>query len=116
MRIRNRRQADRYPTGWIARYRTEEDDGWHECKALDVSETGAALEIRGPVTLGEELVVELRVGDDTPGGVLLIATVRNLSSEPDGTVRVGVEFASCTPLERSILALLLERESGVASR
>src|SRR5260221_558847 len=112
MRLRNRRGADRYPAGWIARYRTEADDGWRECRALDVSETGAALELSGSVTVDEELVIELRTGDDAPGGVLLIATVRNVASDPDGTVRVGVEFASCTPLARSVLAVLLAPDAG----
>jgi hypothetical protein len=110
MRIRNRRRADRHVAGWNARYRIAPDDiAWHECKALDVSEAGVAFEVHHVIELGRELVVELQVGDDAPGGVLLLGTVRNITHQLDGSVRVGVQFESCTPLERSVLLRLLER-------
>jgi hypothetical protein len=116
VRTSNRRGRTRHRAGWIARYRTaSDDDGWHECKALDVSEAGAALDLVEEVKLGAELVVELHLGDDAPGGVLLLGTVRNSSPTPEGSVRVGVEFEGCTPLDRAVLLRLLAREAALAA-
>jgi hypothetical protein len=81
------------------------------------SDAGAGLILLGPAApVGTPLTLELQVHDGEPNGIGLRATVRNATTRPDGTVRVGVEFVPLTPLERSELALLLEREAGIASR
>jgi hypothetical protein len=106
---------------------------------LDVSETGIGLELHGPVPPdGASLILDLEQRDlefraerqsrlDTLGfagleldkrgsiGAELPAVVRHSVESTDG-VRVGAEFTHLTPLERSVLALLLEREALLATR
>jgi hypothetical protein len=48
-------------------------------------------------------------------GAELPAVVRNSVETADG-FRVGAEFATLTPLERSVLTLLIEREALLATR
>jgi PilZ domain len=136
----NRRRARRRSLAvWTARYRLDPSQPWCSCRVLDVSETGIGLELHGPVPPnGASLILDLEQRDlefraerqsrldklgfaglelDKRGsiGAELPAVVRHAVESTDG-VRVGAEFTHLTPLERSVLALLLEREALLATR
>jgi len=135
----NRRRARRRALAvWTARYRLDASEPWASCRVLDISETGIGLELLGPLpSTGTRLIVELQQRDlalsterqsrlDEMGfaaleldkhdaiSAELHAVVRNSVETTDG-YRVGAEFATLTPLERSVLTLLIEREAVLAS-
>ena len=109
MRLRNRREDERHPAGWIATYSPGSSEAWFSCEALDVSATGAGLILSGPgVEVGAPLILELQVNDGQPNGIRLEGTVRNVVPLDDRRTRVGVEFEPLKPLEDILLAVLLE--------
>ena len=112
----NRRRTTRHEAGWTARYRAGSRDIWYQCRALDVSETGAGLLLFGaPVPIGGPFVLEVPVEDATVQGIVLHATVKNVVTAPDGTDRVGVEFAPLTLLETSVWTLFIQQRAGVVT-
>ncbi len=136
----NRRRAERRSLAvWTARYRLDASQPWCSCRVLDVSETGVGLELHGPVpTDGASLILDLEQRDlafrperqsrldklgfagvelDKSGsiGAELPAVVRHAVETTEG-YRVGAEFSNLTPLEHSVLVLLLEREALLATR
>jgi c-di-GMP-binding flagellar brake protein YcgR len=117
MDLMNRRRASRQPVGWLAKYHPAGPwDAWYRCQAVDVSPTGVGLILFGPtVASGDGITVQLVVDDGQPtSGVHLRGTVRNSTSSADGTMRVGVEFVSLTPVEESLFAALRTQESMAA--
>ena len=106
----NRRRSLRQPAGWLAEYRAPVGE-WGPCRAIDVSEHGARLELFGPaVNVGQELLLGLDVKDGEVGGAQLPAIVKNASTTADGSYRVGIEFADLSTWEReTLLGLLLRR-------
>jgi PilZ domain len=136
--VNGRRARRRALAVWTARYRLDASEPWHDCQVLDVSEDGIGLELHGPLaTKGAEMILELQQRDLAfseerqsrlddvgfaelklenlePVGVELHAVVRH-STESADSIRVGAEFATLSPLERSALTLLIERESLLAS-
>ena len=117
MDLVNRRKASRHPAGWLAKYHSAGSwDAWYRCQAVDVSPTGIGLILFGPaVASGDAISVQLLVDDGQPtSGVHLRGTVRNTMSSEDGTMRVGVEFVSLTPVEESLFAALRTQEAMTA--
>lgn len=96
---RERRRADRRPAGWIARFSPDgARDAWSRCKVVDVSETGAGLIASGtPIEEGTVLTLELPGNDGEPTGTQLDAIVRHVTTSPDGTMHLGIEFAPDQP-------------------
>ena len=81
---------------------------------LDVSRTGAALELYGtasPRRAGEEILVRLAPSDEGKVGSELRGRVRNLARTRFGFIRVGVEFVTISLEERAYLRSLAERRS-----
>lgn len=106
------RRLPRRIAGWNVSYRLERRPGrgWHGCRMLDFSASGAALEIYDATAdelRSEHLVVDLELGLRAGSGAQVRARVRNISPGPYGGVRVGLEFADRVPKE---LAMLLESE------
>lgn len=82
-----------------------------DCRVLDVSKTGAALELYGPWprwAVDEKIIVCLEMGD-TEDGYELRGRVRNSARTKFGFVRVGVEFVGLSPSEHALLRFLTER-------
>jgi len=99
MRGSERRRADRRPAGWIARLRPDgARDAWSRCKVVDVSETGAGLIASGtPIEEGTRLTLELPGDDGESTGAQMHAIVRHVTTSPDGTMHLGIEFAPDQP-------------------
>src|SRR4051812_44098239 len=100
-----RRRAQRVRADWAAEFRVGADDVWRECRVIDVSFDGAALELDG-VTTVEALhgPIELRISSvagDTAGaaGIALQAVLRR-SVQLEAGVIAGVEFAGLRAQER----------------
>lgn len=83
-----RRSIPRMALGWVGECRPagHADADWVSCKILDLSPTGAGLEIDtttgAPVDLGTALEVR----------ITLLSEVRNVLDRESGTLRVGVEL------------------------
>ena len=108
-----RRKAPRRSAGWHGSYtlprHPELASG--QCRVLDVSKSGAGLELYGPWPRQQhdhELLVRLREDEDP---IELRATVRNWDMTKFGFVRVGVEFTSLRAEEADFLASLTEPAS-----
>jgi hypothetical protein len=136
--VNGRRARRRALAVWTARYRLGASEPWYSCQVLDVSEDGIGLELLGPLpSKGTPLILELQQRDlafseerqsrlDEVGfaalkldkleaiGAELHAVVRHSAETTDG-FRVGAEFTTLSPLERSVLTLLIEREALLAS-
>jgi c-di-GMP-binding flagellar brake protein YcgR len=84
-----------------------------QCRVLDVSSTGAGLELCGPCPIqgiGEHILVRLDPSNDQAGNCELRGHVRNLTASKFGFVRVGVEFVMLRDEDREFLRSLSERQ------
>lgn len=82
-----------------------------ECRVLDVSKTGAGLELFGPFprwAVDEEVVVRLDLGEGVDQYELR-GRVRNSARTKFGFVRAGVEFVGFSPSEQTLLRSLAQR-------
>ena len=123
--MRDRRRAPRHLTRWPARYvlGAAGHDEWHDCNVVDVSRTGAALEVSGPVPAEDasvtvaitSLAVAITRDDRAPVAVELRGHVRNVSRKHANSTRVGIEWAALAALEQDLLALLTELHALDAS-
>lgn len=110
-----RRRVPREPAGWHGDYLLmgRRELGWHPCSLLDISELGAALQVSGPrPAVGDQIVVLLPGfgADQPPGEVRLEARVGNVTAEPRGPIRIGVEIDSLDLEQRDALLRLLSHE------
>jgi len=114
--VNERRRVAREPVGWHGDYLLmgRRELGWHPCSMLDISALGAALQLGGPApAVGEQIVVLLPGfgADQPPGEVRLEARVGNVTVDPLGPVRIGVEIDSLDLEQRDALLRLLSHES-----
>jgi PilZ domain len=108
------RRVLRREVDWVTRYMLEgnRDQAWRECRVLDVSRGGAGVEL-SDTTLDEARAHRVVLEFEIPPAVLrLRGEVRHAGPGSDGSVHVGLEFASLTALERDMLDSLLERDSS----
>ena len=104
------RLARRVIMNWPARYMVLAEQCWIECRVIDLSLGGAALDV--PVPADEPqgpLVLELQDVDGRPLGLQLRAEVSNWEGR-DGRLRVGIVFIGMTALERYKLAGTLSQQ------
>jgi PilZ domain len=116
MKHRDQRSAPRRQTDWHGYYALPAQPTMQRepCRVLDVSRSGAALELHGATSVtrtGEEILVWLNPSDDGTSDPELRGRVRNLTHTKFGFVRVGVEFVTITLEERAWLRSLAERRS-----
>jgi hypothetical protein len=82
---------------------------------VDVSETGAALELFGARpdrTLRNRIVLELVVASGAPAGLQLQGVIRNTGNGGAGSYRVGIEFVDVGTLQKELLADLMQRQDA----
>jgi len=106
------RRSRRVAVDWHGRYQLTGDDHWIECRGVDLSVGGAAIEIEVPAQEPSGLLtLALDDAGGQPVGLELPARVAywEESSTP-GRLRVGVEFLAVTTLQRYRLAGLTNRE------
>jgi hypothetical protein len=104
------RGANRHQAGWIGTYRLDDQsESWGECRVLDLSSTGAALELFGTLPRAvDRIVVDLEVGQD----LQFVGSIRHRRYGDDAGVVVGVQFIEASVPARERLASLLERQSA----
>jgi PilZ domain len=111
MTLTDRRAFPRYdaPATWAARYLVEgcSDLDWQDCRVLDISRGGAALEIAPEDTVEGIVALELYAFGDAPRNIALSGEVRHSTHLPSGAKRVGLEFVGISASEEQLLALLL---------
>ena len=110
MKIEMPRGSRRLTLSGSARYRIATDESWTDCRLLDLSLGGAAIEI--PVPEHEptgRVILELLSVDGQPSGLQLRAEISNWVGTENNCLRVGLAFVGLTNFERYKL-------SGVMSR
>jgi hypothetical protein len=110
VKIQIPRMARRLEMNWPARYLGPAEQSWTECRVIDLSLRGAALDV--PVPADEPhgpLILELQDVDGQPIGLLLRAEVSNWEGQ-DGRLRLGIAFTGTTSLERYKLAGILSQQ------
>ena len=120
-----RRDAPRRPVGWESRYVVADraDELWFlaqsdeaACVVRDLSVAGACLELPRPdVSVGDRMVLDLRLGLRGSASIRLAGDVRHASTDDDGRVCAGIEFDDLGGLERALVLRLL-RDLEVAER
>jgi hypothetical protein len=104
---RENRRHERHPADWAGEYSTDSTTAWYGCRVVDVSATGAGVELFGPdVPAGSRLVLKLQANPSADAGTTVIevaATVMNASTVAKGIVRVGLEFVNLAPVEQEIM-------------
>jgi PilZ domain len=107
----DRRAFPRYdaPATWSARYLAEgrSDVGWRDCRVLDISRGGVALEIEPQEAVEGLVALELYALGDAPRNIALNGEVRHSTSLSSGVTRIGLEFVGVSALEEQLLDLLL---------
>jgi len=107
----DRRAFPRYeaPPTWAARYLEQgsSDLGWRDCRVLDISRGGAALEIAPHDTVEGIVALELYAFGDTRRNIAVSGEVRHSTRLPSGAKKVGLEFTGISESEEQLLALLL---------
>lgn len=90
-----RRRTRRQAVDWRTRCRFEASDRWRDCRFVDVSPAGAALEIDAPAPERGRIAVELP-SEGRASCAPLPGRVRHLRPTDAGTVIVGIEFTRLT--------------------
>ena len=109
VKIQIPRFARRVEMNWPARYWGPAEQCWIECRVIDLSLGGAALDVPVPADEPQgQVIIELQDVDGRPIGLQLRAQVSNWEGR-DGRVRIGVAFVGTTSLERFKLAGILSR-------
>ena len=112
MKIYVARHCRRVPTNWPAQCLLPPDDCWVECRVVDLSLGGAALEIAIPTVEPQGLLtLALHDKDGHPLGLELRANVSwwDKGSAADH-LRIGVEFLAMTRLQQYALAGLTSEQ------
>ena len=110
VKIQVPRQARRVAMDCPARYIVPGEQCWIECRVIDLSLGGAALDVEVPADEpAGQLILELRGPDGQENGLQLRAEVSNWEGQ-DGRLRIGVEFVGLTTLDRYKLAGILSHQ------
>ena len=104
-----RRSERRYATEWSGRYRAGSNTEWRSCRVLDVSRTGATLELDG---IGSNArvrgAVDLELASSGYGeGVCPSGRIRHQRRLSHARVRVGIAFDGLSAGEADLLDLLI---------
>jgi hypothetical protein len=106
----SRRRAERVTGLWYGRYKRRRFGPWEGCRVSDVSTTGAAVEVDGPLPDGG-ILLEIRSVGSVSDRARLRADIRNHRVRPEGGWRVGVEFVDPPIPELASLLRMMQRHS-----
>jgi PilZ domain len=108
-----RRSSPRYPADWSARYRGDPNAEWRACRIIDLSEHGAAVELRlAPGTSVEpRLQIEISSLVRDEAGVVLWGDIRHQTPTGSDRLLVGIEFAPIGNDQANLLRLLVALRS-----
>jgi hypothetical protein len=105
-----RRRATRYSTDLPVQYRFRADAAWRNCRIIDVSEHGAAVELHevGPgESFGQRIDLEISSLPTDATGAVLRGQIRRRTLRPDSSLVVGVEFTPSSSECAGLLRLLI---------
>lgn len=109
--MERRRRVSRQSAGWAGRCHIDGESAvrWHHCRVIDISILGLGITFRHQSPselLGRALHVEVpAVGDSVK--VQFDGEIRSATPEnPEGSVRVGIEFVGLSEAEQAITACL----------
>jgi c-di-GMP-binding flagellar brake protein YcgR len=111
-----RRRSPRYPTDWAATFRFDPRAEWRNCRFIDVSSDGAALELYG---VGDEEVLEGPIFVDVKSvtgsddGISVSAVIRHRARTTIGRTIVGIEFHRLSVEDLQLLRLLVSLRAAV---
>lgn len=114
---RDQRREPRREAGWFGTYSLPKkpDRTLGECRILDLSASGAGLELYGPwPRKGVDTAIIVRLGRADEGEEVheLLAEVRNATRTKFGFMRVGVRFVGLTPDEARYLRQLTQQSGA----
>jgi hypothetical protein len=108
--------SPRDPIDWHARYRIDPATTWSDCRLLDVTLTGAFVELSGPVpddpTCELSFVLQIDSIADDDVGITMQASIQNLEHTDTGTVIAEIAFRARRE-EQLLLHLLVRLHSLV---
>jgi hypothetical protein len=106
----DQRRQPRYPADWVARYRFDRRQSWQDCRVLDLSRDGAALELQGIGThravRENSLYLQIESVLGVPNGATLRADIRHCGRTSGGKVFVGIEFRELPAEQFRLLGLM----------
>ena len=112
----SRRRSTRYPTDWAARFRFDPSAAWRDCRLIDVSWEGAALELddvagteplAGPMFVD---IVPIAGGDES---IHVHGVIRHGARTAMGRTLVGIEFERLEREDLKLLRMLVSLRAAV---
>jgi hypothetical protein len=106
----SRRRVPRHVAGWTGFCHIDDEpvDQLWECRVLDISELGLAILLHHPLgvrLIGRRISVKSPTAS-TSVNIRLEGDVRNAVQVNGDAVRLGIEFAGLTELERTVVRAL----------
>ena len=111
-----RRRSLRYPADWAARFRFDPRAEWRNCRLIDVSWEGAALELHGvddDEPLAGPMFVDIKSVTGSDDGIFVSAVIRHRARTAIGRTIVGIEFHRLSVEELQLLRLLVSLRAAV---
>lgn len=106
-----RRRAERFPTpDWSGRYRIADESIWHDCRVVDLSLTGVALEVEHLPAARTDDPIRVEVELHGPSHDAPLIRLGGVIRRRNRSV-IGVQFVLASARQRELLFLsLIERE------
>jgi hypothetical protein len=111
-----RRRSRRYPADWAARFRFDPASEWRNCRLIDVSWEGAALELYGvddDEPLDGAMFVDIKSVTGSDDGIFVSGLIRHRARTAIGRTIVGIEFRRLDAEELQLLRLLVSLGAAV---
>jgi hypothetical protein len=111
-----RRRSARYPADWAARFRFDPNAEWRNCRLIDVSWEGAALELHGLAyeeSLTGAMWVDVKSVSGSDDGIVVDGMVRHQARTAMGRTLVGIEFRRLRVEALQLLRLLVSLRAAV---
>jgi hypothetical protein len=106
--------ASRHPADWSTRYRLEPVTEWRDCRMIDVSMRGAAIELYdladGEALTGRMFLEIASIAGDQVG-VAVSGLLQRGARLDSGRVIVSVELLGLRPDQTKLLRLLVRQRS-----
>lgn len=110
------RRSHRHPTDWAARFRFDPTADWRNCRLIDVSWEGAALELYG-VDADEPLLgplfLDIKSVTGSDDGIAVSGMIRHRARTALDRTIVGIEFRRLEIEKLQLLQVLVSLRAAV---